>query len=471
MGRDADFDTALATVLAKAINDFESLISYKPLTAGASQETYRITAQTEAGERQLAMRRSQTTLDGDSSVGFISLETEARLFQVAKLAGVPGPSILYVLQQGDGLGNGFLMEWLEGETLGHRIVRSDELAAVRPTLAAQCGEILARIHAIDWQANALDACLPTLSPGELVEETFKAYCEFNVPVPMIDYSWRWLQDHLPQHSRTTLVHGDFRNGNLMITPQGINAVLDWELAQIGDPVRDLGWLCVNSWRFGCDELPVGGFGEMEDLLTAYSTASGVDVTAEELRFWQVYGSFWWSMGTLRMANAWRSGEVPSLERPVIGRRSSEAQMDCVNLLIPGPVDVPDSELPLTTGTVLPSQAELMEGVARFLKDEVAGQLASHNGYLAKVAANSLRIAQREALIGPTLRAQELARLNDLLGTKATLDEQRWELVKQLRNNLPLDTPGLTDHLRQTVAGQLAIDQPRYPALHTALKQS
>ena len=139
--------------------------------------------------------------------------------------------------------------------------------------------------------------IPEVDPATLVEETWSSYRDINVPVPMIDYTWRWLRDNLPQQSRTTLVHGDFRNGNLMVTTNGINAVLDWELAQIGDPVRDLGWLCVNSWRFGNDALPVGGFGEIEDLLTGYRETSGLDIPRRELEFWQVFGSFWWAMAT------------------------------------------------------------------------------------------------------------------------------------------------------------------------------
>jgi len=464
MSMTKEFTSALASVLAREVPGFQSLISCKQLTAGASQETYRIAVDTDSGEQRFALRRSQPTTDTGSSVGSISLETEAQLFQVASAGHIPGPAVIHVLHPEDRLGSGFIMEWLEGETLGQRIVRAQELAGVRPTLARECGEILARIHALDWQGSGLGELLPAIDPATLVDETWASYCELDVPVPMIDYTWRWLKDNLPGTSRTALVHGDFRNGNLMVTPEGINAVLDWELAQIGDPVRDLGWLCVNSWRFGNSDLPVGGFGDIDDLLGAYRNASGIEVSREELVFWQVYGSFWWSMATLQMANAWRKGETPSLERPVIGRRSSEAQMDCVNLLIPGDFVLPDTHVPISNGTQLPMQAELLEGVATFLKEEVAAQLESHNSFLARVAANSLRIAQRECQFGPALAGQEQARLEILLGKTDELDSLRWELVERLRDKLPLDSTGLAEHLRQTVAGQLAIDQPNYSAL-------
>ena len=139
-------------------------------------------------------------------------------------------------------------------------------------------------------------------------------------------------------------------------------------------------------------------------------------------------------------------------------------MDCVNLLIPGKFTLPDVGIPVSQGTQLPMPAELLSGVVEFLKGEVAGKLDSHNSFLAQVAANSLGIAQREFEYGNELAAQEQHRLQTLLAQPGELDALRWELVKRLRADMPLDTPGLAEHLRQSVAGQLAIDQPRYSAL-------
>ncbi|MAT92748.1 MAG: aminoglycoside phosphotransferase [Halioglobus sp.] len=458
-------DTALAALLAREIDAGAQLDGCTQLTAGASQETWCVSYRDAAGDTlRLALRRAQPTAGQAAAVGGISLATEARLLQLAAAAGVPCPAVRYVLQPGDGLGDGFLMQWLQGETLGKRIVQSPQLAQVRPRLARECGRVLAQVHAIDWRAARLDDHLPVVDPATLVDETFAVYRELDAPQPMIDYCWRWLREHLPRRSRTALVHGDFRNGNLMVNEHGIVAVLDWELAHIGDPVRDLGWLCVNSWRFGNAALPVGGFGAIDELLDGYNEAAGTDVSADELAFWQVFGSFWWAAVTLQMAQGWRSGETPSLERPVIGRRSSEAQMDCVNLLIPGDYPLPEADRALDTGTQLPMPAELIEGVAAFLKEELAPDLDPHRQFLARVGANSLRIAQRELLYGAELARAEHEQLRQLLDASGDLDALRRELSARLRDDLPLDTPGLADHLRQTVAGRLFVDQPRYWAL-------
>jgi hypothetical protein len=281
---------------------------------------------------------------------------------------------------------------------------------------------------------------------------------------MIDFTARWLLEHLPEDPSLCVVHGDFRNGNLMVTPDGITAVLDWEIAHLGDPIRDLGWLCVNSWRFGNAQLPVGGFGEVEDLLAAYNAVAARPVTPGQLHYWQVFGSFWWSVACLQMAQSWRAGDNPSVERPAIGRRSSEAQMDCVNLLLPGGFEVPTVDADRYRRWQLPVADELLESVQRFLQEDLAADADSHRKFMARVAANSLATVRREISMGPGLLQQEALRLGEILGRGGDVRELRAGLVQALRDGMALDTAGLGEHLRQTVAGQLAIDQPGYAAL-------
>ena len=133
-----------------------------------------------------------------------------------------------------------------------------------------------------------------------------------------------------------LLHGDFRNGNLIFDPEkGVAAVLDWELAHIGDPAEDLSWICVNSWRFGRPDRPVGGFGEYEDLLAGYEAAGGEPVPLSRLRYWQAIGSLKWGVMCLMMYSSWATGASVSVERPMIGRRVSETEIDLVNLLEAG----------------------------------------------------------------------------------------------------------------------------------------
>jgi aminoglycoside phosphotransferase (APT) family kinase protein len=468
-GAKAELAATLARVLAERVPGFQSLQSCERLSGGASQETYRVAIATADGPRQLAMRRAPGGAKYSFSGAGPGLPTEAKLLGAARAAGVPEPEILHVFEERDGLGDGFLMEWLEGETLGARIARAPELDAVRPQLARQCGEVLARIHAIDVRAAGLADVLQQRTPEQLVHETWDLYQAYNTPQPMIDFAARWLLEHLPAASPPRLVHGDFRNGNLMISAErGIVAVLDWELAHLGDPLRDLGWLCTNSWRFGRSDLPVGGFGVIDDLLAGYASVSGTAVDPAHVKFWIVFGSFWWAVGCLSMAQFYRLGADKSVERPTIGRRSSECQVDCVNLLIPGPVDEPVGDTKEST-LDMPRANEMLTAVREFLRNDVMGTTTGRTNFHARVASNALDIVLRELELGPAHRTRERDGLERILGHSADLETLRWELVHTLRDgSMSLDRPGLADHLRQTVVTQVAIDQPQYSGYRMAL---
>ena len=464
----AEFDATLETILAGCIDGFEQLDSCERLSGGASQETYRIRMQTSGGPMLAAMRRAPGGLPVERAPGHPGLETEAKLFETAKAAGIPEPAVYHVLTEADGLGEGFIMEWLDGEALGARINRSPDLAEVRPRLARECGEVLARIHAIDLAETGLDQLLDAMTPAEFVQQTWERYQAFETPQPMIDYTGRWLMDHLPSGYAPTLVHNDFRNGNLMVGPEGIVAVLDWEIAHIGDPMRDLGWICTNSWRFG-GAGPVGGFGSYEDLFAGYESVSGQSVDPSRVKFWEVFGSFWWAVGCLGMAEHYRNGPDQTVERPGIGRRSSECQVDCVNLLIPGPVELvmPDSD---AGSGDMPRIDELVTSVRDFLHGDVMSATEGRTNFLARVAGNSLDIVLRDMATGAAHRSRERERLVRLLGTPSDtrLADLRWQLTLGLRDgSIGLDTPGLADHLRHTVVNQIAIDQPKYSGFKTA----
>jgi aminoglycoside phosphotransferase (APT) family kinase protein len=465
-------ETDLTRVLAARVAGFRSLRSCERLSGGASQETYRIILDADRGEKKLAMRRAP---GGGKARLFESgpgLIVEAELMQAARAAGVPEPEIVHVFETSDRIGEGFLMEWLDGETLGARIVRGEELAAIRPKLARQCGEVLARIHGIDLAATGLDRKLARKDTESFVREMWKQYQLYETPQPMIDYAARWLLEHLPPAREPRLVHNDFRNGNLMMSPErGIVAVLDWEVAHIGDPMRDLGWLCTNSWRFGRSELPVGGFGEIDDLIAGYESVSGRKVDRAELHYWMVFGSFWWAVGCLSMAMVYRAGADRSVERAAIGRRTSECQVDCVNLLIPGPVEPPAPESSRSS-LDMPRTDEILESVRDFLRNDVMAATRGRTNFHARVAGNALDIVLRELDLGPAHRKREHESLGRILGRSGDLETLRWQLVRELRDgSMRLDHPGLAEHLRRTVVTQVAIDQPRYSGYLDAITTS
>jgi aminoglycoside phosphotransferase (APT) family kinase protein len=251
--------------------------------------------------------------------------------QLAHDAGVPSPRVLHVLQSQDDLGTGFIMQRVEGETIARKILRDDKFASARPLLARQLGKVAAGIH--NLPASKLPK-LRRMTAAKEIAELERDYRSLDWPRPVFELALRWLRDRDPGPSQdVTLVHGDFRHGNLIIGPDGLRAVLDWELAHLGDPMEDLGWICVNSWRFGEIDKPVGGFGAREELFAGYESA-GRRVNAERVKFWEVMGTLRWGVMCCGMMQRFRIGPEHSIERAMIGRRSSETEIDLLRLLAP-----------------------------------------------------------------------------------------------------------------------------------------
>ena len=299
------------------------------LSGGASQETWSFDIIHPDGVIGAILRRAPQ--GHGASPRAVGLDVESTLMQRAFDAGVPSPRVLHVLQPGDELGTGFMMARVEGETIPRKILRDAEFAEARPKLARQIGGILAGIHGLDLaQLPELRRMTAAREIGELERD----YRNFEWPRPVFELALRWLRERDPGPSQeVTLVHGDFRHGNLIIGSDGVRAVLDWELAHFGDPMEDLGWICVNSWRFGRHDLPVGGFGSREALFAGYAEAGGV-VDAQRVRFWEVLGTLKWGVMCEGMAAAYLSGAERHVERAAIGRRASETEIDLLSLLAP-----------------------------------------------------------------------------------------------------------------------------------------
>ncbi len=316
--------TNLAPRLDPAATGISGLVR---LSGGASQETYAFQIERTGGAapRPLILRRAPGARTGEG----ISLATEAGVMRAAGQAGAPVAPVVHVCTPDDGLGEAFVMGRVEGETIARKILRDDAFAPARQVLAAQCGQALAQIHATPL--DGLPALTVSDGAGQLARYR-EIYRSFGVNRPIMELAFSWLERRQPAPVATTLVHGDFRNGNLMVAPEGLAAVLDWELAHLGDPREDLGWICVNSWRFGASHHPVGGFGSRADLLAAYHAAGGLAVDEGQLRWFEMLGTLKWGVMCLIMYQAFATGADPSIERAMIGRRASETEIDLVNLM-------------------------------------------------------------------------------------------------------------------------------------------
>jgi aminoglycoside phosphotransferase (APT) family kinase protein len=397
------------------------ITSIQRLPGGASRESWGVQARMAGGARLPAEERRLILLcDPGRSDRHRDVAVEAAAMVAARAAGVPVPELYDHGTEALGPGRAYLlMERLDGETIPRRLLRDDAYAAVRPHLARRLGEILARIHRVD------PGSVPGLRHLDALGEVTGLYQHFAEPRPALEIGLRWLARHRPPPSADALVHGDFRTGNLIVGRDGLRGVLDWELAHRGDPMGDLGWLCTKAWRFGSAN-PVGGFGARADLMAGYAKGGGVPPDEATQRWWELYGTVRWALLCRGQAARYLSGAEPSIELAVLGRRVCEQEYDVLLALgHAAPVRIADpledtaapgnTGGPVTTPHDQPTGPGLLRAVREFLVTEVAGAAGSDPGlaFHARVAANALRIAEREAMLAAGHARDHRARLADL----------------------------------------------------------
>jgi aminoglycoside phosphotransferase (APT) family kinase protein len=323
---DSDLTGRLADYLSTRLGAAVRVTDLVPLAGGASRETWAFDAGVDGRTLRLVLRR-----DPPGRPGVRGCEHELELLRAAAAAGVPVPAARWGDADPGLLGAPFLvMERVEGETIPRRILREPALAAARERLVGQCASALARVHRID--RDGLDFLGEPQTPAQLVAAQRDTLDALGEPHPVFELALRWLAGRAPAPRPPAVVHGDFRVGNVIVGEEGLRAVLDWELAHAGDPAEDLGWFCVRAWRFGRDGLPAGGLGGREELLDAYRAAGGAAVSAEDLRFWEVYGTLRWGVICLVQAAAHLSGAVRSVELAAIGRRACEMEWALLELV-------------------------------------------------------------------------------------------------------------------------------------------
>jgi aminoglycoside phosphotransferase (APT) family kinase protein len=312
------------------------------LTGGASRQTWSFDAAIEHADGRMETFPLVLRSDPRRGPNFMPRELEYRLLEAAYDAGVPVPKVHAMGD--DSLGApGFLMARVDGETIPRKLLRDDEYAKTREVMTAQLGAILASIHRIPPDTPGLEALTrppegktPAEAELDRFEATYRAITP--EPHPAFELAIRWLRRNRPPATDVTLVHGDYRIGNVMFGPEGARAILDWELAHVGDPIEDFGFFCVRSWRFGNDALPAGGIGAREEMWAAYEKAGGRTVDPEAARWWEVFGNLRWGVICISQAGTFLNESVrkllppgSALELAAIGRRTAETEWELLSL--------------------------------------------------------------------------------------------------------------------------------------------
>ncbi|MQA96878.1 MAG: phosphotransferase [Streptosporangiales bacterium] len=444
---DQDLGKLLEARLGQVFGHAVTVEGLRRLSGGASRETWAF-AVTGGGEpRRLVLRR-----DPPGHGRPASMAREGAAIAAAAEEGVPVPPLVDLNTDPDVLGSPYLItEFVGGETIARRLLRDEQYAAVRPTLAAEFGRVLARLHRIPLRN------VPGLERPDSLDALQARYDALADPSPAVEIGLRWLRRNRPDPVPDTVVHGDFRNGNLIISPAGLRAVLDWELVHVGDPRADLGWLCVKAWRFGSAP-HVGGFGDREALLDGYAEVAGERPDPEAVRWWEVFGVVWWAVGCRGQAERHLAGETRSVELAAIGRRVCEQEHDLLLALgVPAPsIPEPPAAPPHSDLHGHPTLGELVEATEGFLRDEVMKVDDPRLAFQGRVAANVLGIVARELAQGAALEREHRERLA-ALGVPDTA-----AFAAGIRDgSIDADDPATLRAVRDMVTARLSIANPKY----------
>lgn len=398
--------------VAPALGAVLEVGSIERLSGGASRQSFAASVRLASGQRELVVQRKRRGALG------ASMTDEAALVRAAGEAGVPVAEVLAATDDPAPLGGGaMVVARVGGEALAQTILREDRFAGARASLLVEAATALAAIGRIDPAAGGL-GWLRNDDPLELLAALHRGLGRAQ---PVVELALRWLERNRPAPTlRTTVVHGDFRLGNLVVDPTGegpaLAAVLDWELAHLGDPAEDLAWACVKAWRFGSGA-PALGIGSVDGWVAAYEAAGGEPTDRDRLRWWLVYGTLRWAIICELQAAAHLGGIVDSVELAVLGRRVAESEHDLLGLLglLPaeGPAPTPPGAQPAVQPHDAPTADELLAAVERFIGDTVTGVTSGQVRFHARVAANALAIVRRELAVGDAAALAHHERLTSL----------------------------------------------------------
>lgn len=410
------------------------------LSGGANMQSWRF----EIGGEPFVLRRAPSAewVAGRA----LDMAREAAVIRCAQAGGVPAPEVVAELTPADEIGLGFIMRCVPGSPDPENALSSP------PALLEEIAAAMAKVHALDPAALPF---LPVLEPAAGVEALAAQFAEAGGDRPPIALGLAWLRANLPAPAAPTVLHGDLRIGNVMVEDGHLSAVLDWELAHLGDPHEDLAFGCMTVWRFGRLDKRGFGLGQIDDLARAYEAAGGVAFDPARFRFWLIYRTVWWALSALSMGKGWRSGADRSLERVVVARRAAEQDLDLLLLLETEAPEaerarpLPPSVSPPPNAEGEPSAAEILTAVSEWLAASVKPYMAAgRERFELAVAQNALGIVRRELAGRPN--PHDKAMCEAILAGRTTLAE-----------------PGLLANLRRRVLDTLAADMPKYPALAEA----
>ncbi|MCE9500913.1 MAG: phosphotransferase family protein [Leptospira sp.] len=310
---------------------------------GACQDNYLLDLNVESGDFSGVHKLVLRTDKGGSLFSSLSKSEEFGVCQMAHNAGVKTPKPFLLETNTSVIGNPFYtMERISGKANGRFIVKDPSLGRIRKNLADELASNLSKIHTVSPDAckdpalnnrlNRHKAGDPRGVANSAVADMRSEIENLKEPHPAIELVANWLEKEAPETDRIVLVHGDFRTGNFMVSPNGLEGIIDWEFAHWGDRHEDISWLCMRDWRFGKLNKEAGGFADRFEFYEAYEKHSGIKVDAAKVTYWEVMGNLRWAIGSAGQAERHISGKDKGIELAAIGRRTSEMEMEAMRLI-------------------------------------------------------------------------------------------------------------------------------------------
>jgi aminoglycoside phosphotransferase (APT) family kinase protein len=297
------------------------------MSGGAVQENWALDVDLDGEIRRWVLRT-------DARAGVRESLTRAQEFAVLKVthaADVLAPEPLYLCED-PGVTGGpfFIMQRLPGVTAGHKVTRDPGLVPEPARLAREVAANLARLHRLRPPHAGL-AFLQTMLARDCIAHYRRYLDTLTHAYPVLEWGLRWCELNAPEREETTFVHRDYRTGNYLVHEGHLSGVLDWEFSAFGNPLEDVGWICVRYWRFARPDLVVGGIAGVEDFIPEYERVSGRSVLPHDLNYWKVMGNLRWAIVALQQLDRHLSGTEPLLEQALTGHVIGEIEQEILNL--------------------------------------------------------------------------------------------------------------------------------------------
>lgn len=286
-------DQGLTDRLAALMSGGVTIADLKKVSGGNARRAWSFDAVSGDGKVQPCILLAQVAgkhVDSDTS-------EEYRILRTITGHGLCAPAALALDADGTVTGGpALVLERIDGQASAVDFLRLEvETGRVATETLAKA---IAAVHAFDWQAAGLTPRNP-LDEIELWESRFLAHRL--EPLPALAHLFRWLKAHMPPPSRLSLIHGDLRPGNFLFEGGNINALLDWEMAHIGDPAEDIAWTYRTLWS-------PQRFMSME----AFADAHGLGVPRRNIQFYRIFSEVKFATISVSAAASFARGDTSNL---------------------------------------------------------------------------------------------------------------------------------------------------------------